>query len=185
MNGNGGKLGPAVQAMAVRFQDQAAYNAAVLTGAHTAHPVAVYPAEPAGVTLTDLLVSFASVAGALILAWVALYWRRLPVLRGYRPSDRLAAAARRFQSGVVFLALGGAGLSGEKNTSQASSMIIFGGRAADLLGTSLLMGDLNATDESPGVTDNPVGAPGTVRGVPVVVAAGPVPASFDAASETS
>jgi hypothetical protein len=57
--------------------------------------------EPAGVTLTDLLVSFASVAGALILAWVALYWRRLPVLRGYRSSDRLAAAARRFQSGVV------------------------------------------------------------------------------------
>jgi hypothetical protein len=96
-----GKLGPAVQAMAVRFQDQAAYNAAVLVGAHTAHPAAVYPPEPAGVTLTDLLVSFASVAGALILAWVALYWRRLPVLRGYRPSDRLAAAARRFQSGVV------------------------------------------------------------------------------------
>jgi multicomponent Na+:H+ antiporter subunit D len=96
-----GKLGPAVQAMAVRFQDQAAYNAAVLTGANPVHPVAVYPAEPAGVTLTDLLVSFTSVAGALILAWVALYWRRLPVLRGYRPSDRLAAAARRFQSGVV------------------------------------------------------------------------------------
>ena len=32
---------------------------------------------------------------------VALYWRRLPVRRGYRSSDRLAAAARRFQSGVV------------------------------------------------------------------------------------
>jgi hypothetical protein len=68
---------------------------------HTAHPAGVYPPEPAGVTLTDLLISFASVAGALVLAWVALYWRRLPVLRGYRPSARLATAARRFQSGVV------------------------------------------------------------------------------------
>jgi len=96
-----GKLGPVVQAMAVRFQDQAAYNAAVLAGARTAHPVAVYPPEPAGVTLSGLLVSLGSVAGALVLAWVALYWRRLPVLRGHRPSDRLAAAARRFQSGVV------------------------------------------------------------------------------------
>ena len=42
-----------------------------------------------------------SVAGALILAWLALYWRRLPVLDGYEPSARLAAAARRFHSGVV------------------------------------------------------------------------------------
>ncbi len=50
-----GKLGPVVQAMAVRFQDQAAYNAAVLAGAHTARPVALYPPEPAGVTLMDLL----------------------------------------------------------------------------------------------------------------------------------
>jgi multicomponent Na+:H+ antiporter subunit D len=96
-----GKLGPVVQAMAVRFEDQAAYNAAVLTGAHAAHPVAVYPTEPAGVTLTDLLVGLGSVAAALVLAWISLYWRRLPGLRGYRPSTRLAAAARRFQSGVV------------------------------------------------------------------------------------
>jgi len=96
-----GKLGPAVQAMAVRFEDQAAYNAAVLTGAHAAHPVAIYPAEPAGVTLEGLLTGLASAAGALILAWLMLYWRRLPVLRGYRPSAGLAVAARRFQSGVV------------------------------------------------------------------------------------
>ena len=53
--------------MAVRFQDQAAYNAAVLTGANPARPIAGYP----------------------------------PVLRGCRPSDRLATAARRFQSGVL------------------------------------------------------------------------------------
>jgi multicomponent Na+:H+ antiporter subunit D len=96
-----GKLGPAVQAMAVRFEDQAAYNAAVLTGAHAAHPIAIYPAEPADITLEGLLTGLASAAGALILAWLMLYWRRLPVLRGYRPSAGLAVAARRFQSGVV------------------------------------------------------------------------------------
>jgi hypothetical protein len=33
-------LGPAVEAGAVRFQDQAAYNATVLSGAHVAHPAA-------------------------------------------------------------------------------------------------------------------------------------------------
>ena len=96
-----GRLGPAVQAAAVRFEDQAAYNAAVLTGAHITHPVAIYAAEPTGVTLEGLLAGVGSVAGALILAWLALFWRRLPVLHGYEPSARLAAAARRFHSGVV------------------------------------------------------------------------------------
>jgi multicomponent Na+:H+ antiporter subunit D len=96
-----GRLGPAVQAAAVRFEDQAAYNAAVLANTYVIHPVAVYAAEPAGVTLAGLLAGAGSVAGALILAWLALYRRRLPVLHGYEPSARLAAAARRFHSGVV------------------------------------------------------------------------------------
>jgi hypothetical protein len=86
--------------MAVRFEDQSAYNAAVLTGAHIAHPVAVYPDEPPVSRWRGLLTGLGSVAGA-DLAWIGLYWRRLPVLRGYAPSARLAAAARRFQSGVV------------------------------------------------------------------------------------
>jgi hypothetical protein len=73
----------------------------VLAGAHITHPDAVYPAAPAGVTLTHLLAGAGSVAGALILAWLGLYWRRLPALRGHELSTRLAAAARRFQSGVV------------------------------------------------------------------------------------
>jgi multicomponent Na+:H+ antiporter subunit D len=96
-----GRLGPAVQAAAVRFEDQAAYNAAVLANTYVTHPVAVYAAEPVGATLEGLLAGLGSVAGALVLAWLALYWRRLPVLRGYEPSARLAAAARRFHSGVV------------------------------------------------------------------------------------
>jgi multicomponent Na+:H+ antiporter subunit D len=96
-----GRLGPEVQAAAVRFQDQAAYNATVLAGAHIAHPAALYPAEPVGFRLADLLTGAGSVAGALILAWLALYWRRLPLLARYQPSERVAVAARRFQSGVV------------------------------------------------------------------------------------
>ena len=41
-------LGPVVQTAAVRFQDQHAYNAAVLSGVGVAHPVALYPAESTG-----------------------------------------------------------------------------------------------------------------------------------------
>jgi multicomponent Na+:H+ antiporter subunit D len=96
-----GRLGPLVQTAAVRFQDQAAYNATVLAGARIAHPSALHPAEPTGARLADLLTAAASVAGALVLAWLALYWRRLPVLAHYQPSRRIATAARRFQSGVV------------------------------------------------------------------------------------
>ena len=46
-------LGPGVQAAAVRLEDQAAYNATVLSGAHVAHPLGARPAEPAGITLAD------------------------------------------------------------------------------------------------------------------------------------
>jgi multicomponent Na+:H+ antiporter subunit D len=96
------QLGPAVQRAAIRFEDQAAYNATVLTGAHVAHPVALAAAEPTGVTLADVLTGGGSAAGALILAWLALYWRRLPLLRrGYEPGSGLAAPIRWFQSGVV------------------------------------------------------------------------------------
>jgi multicomponent Na+:H+ antiporter subunit D len=96
-----GQLGPAVQAAAVRFEDQAGYNATVLEGTRLTHPVALSASGPASVTVADVLTGLGSVAGALILAWLALYWRRLPLLRGYRPNASVAAAARRFQSGVV------------------------------------------------------------------------------------
>jgi hypothetical protein len=73
----------------------------VLDGAHIAHPVALFAAGPTGVTAAGVLSGLGSIAGALILAGLALYWRRLPLLRGYRPNASFAAAARRFQSGVV------------------------------------------------------------------------------------
>jgi multicomponent Na+:H+ antiporter subunit D len=96
------QLGPAVQAAALRFEDQAGYNATVLAGAHVAHPVALAAAESAAITLSDVLTGTGSTAGALVLAFVALYWRRLPLLRrGYEPGAGLTAPIERFQSGVV------------------------------------------------------------------------------------
>ena len=50
-----GQLGPAVQAAAVRFEDQAGYNATVLDGAHITHPVALFAAGPTSVTAADVL----------------------------------------------------------------------------------------------------------------------------------
>jgi hypothetical protein len=67
-----GGLGPVVEAAAVRFTDQAGYKATVLHGAHVTHPVALYAAEPAGVTVNAVLASAGSAAGALVLAWLVL-----------------------------------------------------------------------------------------------------------------
>jgi multicomponent Na+:H+ antiporter subunit D len=96
-----GPLGHFVQAAAVRFEDQAGYDATVLHGAHITHPVALFAAGSTAVTATDVLAGLGSVLGALIMAGLGLYWRRLPLLRAYRPSASLASSARRFQSGVV------------------------------------------------------------------------------------
>jgi multicomponent Na+:H+ antiporter subunit D len=95
-------IGPVIEAAAVRFQDQAAYNASVLSGAHAAHPVAPYPPEPAEITTADLITGVASAVGGVILAYLALYRRRLPLLRrGYEPGTGLVRPIRRFQSGVI------------------------------------------------------------------------------------
>ncbi len=95
-------IGAGVEAAAVRFEDQAAYNATVLSGAHVAHPAAIAPAEPAGVTVTAVATGAGSALGGLALAFIALYWRRLPVLRrGFEPGVGLARSLRRLQSGVI------------------------------------------------------------------------------------
>jgi hypothetical protein len=96
------RLGPVVQAAAIRFQDQAGYNATVLAGAHVTRPVAIAAPENAGITLSSVLTGTGSAAGALILAFLALYWRRLPLLRrGFEPGTGLTEPIQRFQSGVV------------------------------------------------------------------------------------
>jgi multicomponent Na+:H+ antiporter subunit D len=95
-------LGPVVEAGALRFQDQTAYNATVLSGARIAHPAGIFPAEHVGITAADVVIGVGSTAGALVLAFLALYWRRLPVLRrGFEPGTGLARPIQRFQSGVV------------------------------------------------------------------------------------
>ena len=96
------RLGSVVEAAAVRFQDQRAYNSIVLHGARVAHVTAPYAARPAGVTAADLVLGLGTAAGAAFLAFLALYWRRLPVLRrGFEPGTGLVRPLRRFQSGVV------------------------------------------------------------------------------------
>jgi multicomponent Na+:H+ antiporter subunit D len=95
-------LGPAVESAALRFADQGAYNAAVLSGSHVSHLAAPFPAQPAGVTAAGLLTGAASAIGAVLLALAALYWRRLPLLRhGFEPGAGLVRPIRQFQSGVI------------------------------------------------------------------------------------
>ena len=52
--------------------------------------------------MTDVLTGTGSAIGSLVLAFLALYWRRLPLLRrGYEPGAGLTEPIQRFQSGVV------------------------------------------------------------------------------------
>ena len=96
------RLGSATEAAAVRFTDQAGYNAAVLSGSAVAHPAGLFTAEAARITPASLLTGSGSALGALLLAFLALYWRRLPLLRrGHDPGAGLVSPIRRFQSGVV------------------------------------------------------------------------------------
>jgi hypothetical protein len=57
---------------------------------------------PAGVTLWAVVLAICSAVGAVLLALVALYWRRLPLLRrGFEPGAGLTVAIQRIQSGVI------------------------------------------------------------------------------------
>jgi multicomponent Na+:H+ antiporter subunit D len=96
------RLGRAVESAALRFQDQDAYNAAVLSGSHVSHFAAPFAAEPSGVTAAAVLTGVGSAVGAVLLAFAALYWRRLPLLRrGFEPGTGLVRPIRGLQSGVI------------------------------------------------------------------------------------
>ena len=96
------RLGGVVEAAAVRFQDQGAYNATVLHGRGVADVTAPHPAGPAGATATGVVIGLGTAAGAAVVAFLGLHWRRLPLLRrGFEPGTGLVRPVERFQSGVV------------------------------------------------------------------------------------
>ena len=95
-------LGRAVETAVVRFQDQAAYNATVLAGAHVVRPAALAATGSTSVTLASVLAGAGSVAASVVVAVLALHWRRLPVLRRMQQArSNLRVVMRSFQSGVV------------------------------------------------------------------------------------
>jgi hypothetical protein len=64
--------------------------------------VAPFLAVPADVTVTTVVTGLATTAGAVAIALLALYRRRLPLWAWQaRPGDRTVALAEGFQSGVV------------------------------------------------------------------------------------
>jgi multicomponent Na+:H+ antiporter subunit D len=96
------RFAAALESAAARFEDQSAYASLVLNGVRTATPTALHPQVPAAVTAASVITALCSVAGAVLLALAALYWRRLPLLRGgYEPGTGLTTLTRRFQSGII------------------------------------------------------------------------------------
>jgi len=94
-------LGHLAQQAAVRFEDQHAYNAAVLAGRHVAHAVAPSAVEDSGITVADVLTGLLSAAGAVVLAGIGLFRRRLRLFDRVPTDFNVADAVRRLQSGVV------------------------------------------------------------------------------------
>jgi hypothetical protein len=96
------RFAAALESAAARFEDQHAYASLVLNGVRTGTPSTFYPQAPPGVTAASVITALCTVAGAVLLALTALYWRRLPVLRrGYEPGAGLEDAVRSFQPGVI------------------------------------------------------------------------------------
>jgi multicomponent Na+:H+ antiporter subunit D len=107
----------ALESAAARFEDQSAYASLVLNGTSVAHPKALFAPAPPDVSAAAVITALCSVAGAVLLALVALYWRRLPLLspgeatpgtprgrHGCEPGTGLTGLTvviQRFQSGVI------------------------------------------------------------------------------------
>jgi multicomponent Na+:H+ antiporter subunit D len=95
------RFAAAIEAAAVRFQDQPAYAATVLNGAHVARPVALYPPSPVDVTASSVIIALCAALGAVLLALTALYWRRLPLRHAGSRPVAFANIGDRLQSGVI------------------------------------------------------------------------------------
>jgi multicomponent Na+:H+ antiporter subunit D len=94
-------LGRVVQAAAVRFQDPAAYRAAVLAGRPASHVAALFAAGDTGITAASVVGGLASAAGAVAVALLALYWRRLPLGQRQDAAPVLVGPVQALQSGVI------------------------------------------------------------------------------------
>lgn len=95
-------LGPAIQHGAVRFQDQSAYSSTVLSGVRATHVAAPLAPEDTGITVADVATGAGSVLGSLLLAALALYRRRLPLVGWFfTPRAGPRAFLERLQSGLV------------------------------------------------------------------------------------
>jgi multicomponent Na+:H+ antiporter subunit D len=96
------RLEPAIQAMAARLQDQRGYASGVLSRAAEARALAATPPVEAGIWIAAVTTGVASAACAIMLAWLALYGRRLrPHGSGPERSLILVRAFERVQSGVI------------------------------------------------------------------------------------
>ena len=95
------QIGSVIQAAAVRFEDQVAYNAVVLSGHAVAHLRAPAAPEDSGITVADVATGVGSAVGALLLAMFGLYRNRVAVLARTASHSALADRVRRLQSGVV------------------------------------------------------------------------------------
>ena len=94
-------IGSVIQAAAVRFEDQVAYNAIVLSGHAVTHLAAPAGTEDSAITVADVTTGAGSAVGAVLLALFGLYRRRIAVLARFPAHSDVADRLRRLQSGVV------------------------------------------------------------------------------------
>jgi multicomponent Na+:H+ antiporter subunit D len=95
-------LGSAIQHGAVRFEDQGAYSSTVLSGVRATHVAAPLGPEDTGITVADVATGAGSVLGSLLLAALALYWRRLRLVGWFfTPRAKPRELLERLQSGLV------------------------------------------------------------------------------------
>lgn len=95
-------LGASLEAAVVRFQDLHAYQAAVLDRVRVRSVSAPFAPEGTGIKVADVAGGLGSAAGAVVLALLALYRRRLPAVAQRRnPLRPLLQPFIELQSGVV------------------------------------------------------------------------------------
>ena len=94
-------LGSALQQAAVHLEDQHGYALNVFTSATRIHWQGIAAPESTDPTLGSVLTSLATAAGAVAVALLSLYRKRLPLLAGYHQAALVRRIADTLQSGIV------------------------------------------------------------------------------------